>query len=168
MTSTKTKALLFSLTFSAAAFLGWKIDRLSTSAEDGPYDHSLSSRINPSTVSDEGKDLLIDQRSEKDRLRDAIELAHSLPSSELGAWITQERFTARNGHSLALFQQIALDRWSRSDPASFLDWVRINGGDSLGPQLAVLFKNHPEVLSEALASHQNHRERARLLSRDYG
>jgi hypothetical protein len=67
-------------------------------------------------------------KSEKDRLRKAIEIARTLPVSDLRSWINSGRFDFSRGAARTIFEKIVYDRWIKEAPADFLEWA-MTGGD---------------------------------------
>ncbi len=154
------KVLLIVSTFIGAMLLG----RQTKTETSDPPDIKLSTRENQSSIARENTDTFITQPNSKDCLCKAIEMALTLPSSEIESWITHSKFPFREGFAHSLFNQILSERWSREDPAAFLNWVKKNDGENFIPQLHLLFTNHPELLSQTLIVSQDSKERAHLLS----
>ncbi|YCM42843.1 hypothetical protein V2O64_16160 [Verrucomicrobiaceae bacterium 227] len=139
------------LVFAAAAIVGWKSKPHSAPADSPSPPVSASSR-NPGSTSYLGMRNIRSQRTEGERMRSAIEMARTLPSSEIRAWLDQGKFNLRSGFAMTLFQKIAFERWAREEPSGFLAWTSINASSNDTTLIADAVKNHPEAIESALAS----------------
>jgi hypothetical protein len=68
--------------------------------------------------------------SPEGRMRATIELANTLPVSELGDWLDGRWFDTGEGFDLTLFNKIAKHRWQQEDPEGLLLWSFKNGGET--------------------------------------
>lgn len=98
-------------------------------------------------------------------MRSAIEMARTLPASEIKDWLEHGKFNHRTGYAMTLFEKIAFERWANEEPADFLAWSiskhrNINAG--LLEKIAI---NRPEAIRHALASLEKTEDREALLTR---
>jgi hypothetical protein len=68
--------------------------------------------------------------SPEGRMRATIELANTLPVSELGDWLDGRWFDTGEGFDLTLFNKIAKHRWQQEDPEGLLLWSFKNGAET--------------------------------------
>jgi hypothetical protein len=89
-----------------------------------------------------------------ERMRATIELANSLPISEIAAWLDGRWFDTGQGFDVTLFNKILKERWAKEDPEGLVLWgMKNNSGNATGiladwaktePQRVLdFFKNHP-------------------------
>ena len=139
------------LVFAAAAIVGWK-----TGAGGAPADASASAGLlSTRHAGSTSPDLLGEVRSQRtagDRMRSAIEMARTLPSSEIREWLDQGTFNLRSGYAMTLFQKIAFERWAKEEPSEFLVWASSNSSHSYVHFIADIVKNQPGAIQSALAS----------------
>jgi hypothetical protein len=165
--------------FLVMALVGWNLaGKLQTAAEvqsSAPKITKASEhpghgtpRSGPSEYAREKMRAIHAAGSPGDRMRATIEMANTLPVSELAAWFTGRWFDSRDGFDLTLFDKIAKQRWMKEDPEGMLQWyIKNNQGvkDNQGAALSFLsswaesdpqrvigfFKNHPNDRLELMA-----------------
>lgn len=96
--------------------------------------------------------------STQERMRATIELANTLPVSELESWLEGRWFDDSEGFDLTLFNKIAKERWLKEDPEGLALWSLKSGGQTHGilaswakddPQRVIgFFKEHPNEQME--------------------
>ena len=139
------------LVFAAAAIVGWKSGP-QAALEDSSAPPSSGSNRNIGSSSNPLMRNIRSQRTEGDRVRSAIEMARTLPSSEIRAWLDQGKFNLRSGFAMTVFQKIAFERWAKEEPSEFLTWTSLNVSPDYEALVADVVKNHPEAIESALAS----------------
>lgn len=166
MISQKSTLLLTSLLiFSAASLVGWKSADKSPREDSPAQFENLSSRgeARPAGNRDHGMRNLRSQRVEQDRMRSAIEMARSLPASEIRAWLDQGKFNQRKGYAMTLFEKIAFERWSQEEPVEFLVWIGENGASIDAARILAIAEANPEAIGAALAAIKDKADRIRIL-----
>lgn len=139
------------LVFAAAAIVGWKTSTSTAPVSASTPTESLSTRHAGST-SPGLMENVRSQRTEGDRMRTAIEMARTLPSSEIREWLDQGTFNLRSGSAMTLFQKIAFERWAKEEPSEFLVCARSNSSHSYVHFIADIVKNQPGAIQSARAS----------------
>lgn|GEM_PF-1767219 len=141
------------LVFAAAAIVGWKTGAGAAPADASASAGPLSTRHAGSTSPDLMGNVR-SQRTEGDRMRTAIEMARTLPSSEIREWLDQGTFNLRSGYAMTLFQKIAFERWAKEEPSEFLVWASANSSHTYSYVhfIADIVKNQPGAIQSALAS----------------
>lgn len=92
--------------------------------------------------------------SSGDRMRATIELATTLPASEIAAWLDGRWFDTGRGFDVTLFNKILKERWEKEDPEGLVLWGLKNNPSQASNTLAkwaetdplrmlVFFKEHP-------------------------
>jgi hypothetical protein len=100
--------------------------------------------------------------STRDRMRATIEMANTLPLSELAAWFDGRWFDSLDGFDFTLFCKIAKERGMKEDPEGMAQWCLKNDPDTAhsilsswaesNPQRVIgFFKNHPNDQMELMA-----------------
>jgi hypothetical protein len=152
------------LAFSAAAIVGWSAGSDSSTSNSPSEDGTTrATQLSERKASNTGMRNLRALGGEQDRMRASIEMARTLPSSEIRQWLDSGKFNLRRGYALTLFQKIAFERWSQEEPVDFITWVGENQSSDYGAHLANILKNHPEALQEALSSITEPHKKGHLL-----
>lgn len=101
----------------------------------------------------------------QDKLRATIQLAQSLPLSELKAWFEGKWFDEKEDILSAVFYQIAISRWLAADPASLMRYCHLKEESRAAlvawewalrdsrAAFAYLGEVHDTALREKMASH---------------
>jgi hypothetical protein len=89
------------------------------------------------------------------RMRATIELAGSLPASEIGEWLDGRWFDTGDGFDLTLFNKILKQRWREEDPESLLLWAFKNGPETSRAILTDWAAHDPQRLIEFYRNHPN-------------
>jgi len=92
--------------------------------------------------------------SSKERMRATIELANSLPLSELGDWLDHRWFESVPGFDATLFKKITAQRWRDEDPEGQLLWSMKNGSGDQGT-IAAWIKTDPKRVMAFFKEHPN-------------
>ncbi|MFT6864652.1 MAG: hypothetical protein ACJAVK_003220 [Akkermansiaceae bacterium] len=150
------------LVFAAAAIVGWKTSTSTAPVSASVATESLSTRHARST-SPGLMGNVRSQRTEGDRMRTAIEMARTLPSSEIKEWLDQGTFNLRRGYAMTLFQKIAFERWAGEEPSEFLVWASSNSSSSYKHFIADIVKNEPGAIQSALASLDSNQKKEVLI-----
>lgn len=160
------------LGFLAMAIVGWNLAGTPTPASQEPAAEPKSGQGDRETRRSKasGPDTFAGKRLEsirtagtpEARLRATFDLANSLSSSEIAAWLNGDWFTIRGGPERLLFRNILLARWRETDPEALLVWSFKND-TSAGRNLLALwtekepqrligfFKSHPDEAAELRA-----------------
>jgi hypothetical protein len=93
--------------------------------------------------------------SPEGRMRATIELANSLPVSELGEWLDGRWFDTGEGFDLTLFNKIAKHRWREEDPEGLLLWSFKNGPETANNILNEWAASDPRRMIEFYRQHPN-------------
>lgn len=99
--------------------------------------------------------------SSGERLRATIELANSLPVSDMAAWMEGRWFDVGGGFEATLFKKIAMQRWMEEDPEGHAIWSMKNGGGTA--ILATWAKEDPQRLLAFFQNHPNQEQEIRAL-----
>lgn len=102
-------------------------------------------------------------RTPADRLRATIQLASSIPVSELKAWFDAEWFDGEEDMQSHLFYRIARARLMAEDPAALVDYER-RGGTQLHATVQEWATRDPEAALDYLMKIRDPDARSRLLS----
>ncbi|MCU0749159.1 MAG: hypothetical protein MUF13_06385 [Akkermansiaceae bacterium] len=90
-----------------------------------------------------------------DRMRATIELANSLPVSEIAAWLDGRWFDTGQGFDVTLFNKILNERWAKEDPEGLVLWgMKNNSGNATGI-LADWAKTEPQRVLDFFKAHPN-------------
>ena len=90
-----------------------------------------------------------------DRMRATIELANTLPVSEIAAWLDGRWFDTGQGFDLTLFNKILKQRWEQEDPEGMVSWeLKANSGNAAGT-LATWAKTDPQRVIDFFKANPN-------------
>lgn len=160
------------LGFLAMAVVGWNLVEAPVPTSDEPPAEPKSRVGNRETRRSKatGPGTLVGKRLEsiraagtqEARLRATFDLANSLSSSEIAAWLNGDWFTIRGGPERLLFRNILLARWRETDPDALLVWsfkndtgagrnVLTSWTEKEPQRLIDFFKSHPDETAELRA-----------------
>jgi len=165
MNSSKLTTLLAGLlAFSAFALLGWrgieKSPKVKKFSDLPPENTRMAQRSSQRSAMQNIRSLA----DESQRLRAAMELARTLPVSEIQSWIEGGQFDSRGGFALTLFEKIAIERWAQEKPREFLVWFGENRTSKHKFSISHLLEDHPAALQEALEKIAEPHRKAGLLN----
>lgn len=90
-----------------------------------------------------------------DRMRATIELANTLPVSEIAAWLDGRWFDTGQGFDVTLFNKILRKRWANEDPEGLMLWdIKNKSGNPTGT-LATWAKSDPQRVLDFFKAHPN-------------
>ncbi len=151
------------LGFLAMAVVGWNLAGAPVPTSDEPAAEPKNRRADRETRRSKptGPGTLVGKRLEtiraagtqEARLRATFDLANSLSSSEIAAWLNGDWFTIRGGPERLLFRNILLARWRESDPDALLVWSFKNDTSAGRNVLALWTEKEPQRLIEFFKSH---------------
>jgi hypothetical protein len=90
-----------------------------------------------------------------DRMRATIELANTLPASEIGAWLDGRWFDTGRGFDVTLFNKILKERWEREDPEGLVLWSLKNNSSQASSTLAKWAETDPQRVFSFFKEHPN-------------
>jgi hypothetical protein len=91
--------------------------------------------------------------SDRERTRVGLQLAETIPLSQIRAWLDENRFTHRDGFAFLAFRKALLARWQREAPTDYLLWTLEIGGklsEADYATLANLTGSERELLGKSL------------------
>lgn len=141
------------LGFMAMTVLGWKMaDQPPPQLDPQPETTAKAANRPTRHVRKSGPPEAVRQRvaairalgTPEERMRATIELAHSLPVSEIEAWMQGRWFITGQGFELSLFNKILTERWNKEDPEGLLTWKLKNNSGRTGEMLAAWAGKNPE------------------------
>ena len=162
------------LGFLAMAVLGWTLVGAPAPAAKGTAAADLKTRridhdahrhgpSGPSAMAGKKLDAIRSASTPEARLRATFDLANSIPTSEIAAWLNRGGwFNIYGGPERLLFRNILLARWREADPESLLVWsfkndvsagqLVIESWAETEPQRVIdFFKSHPNESAELRA-----------------
>lgn len=155
------------LGFLAMAVLGWKIaDRPHASPtvpEAAAGDAAKPAKRPDRTSRRGGAPEAVRQRmaglraisSSGDRMRATIELANTLPASEIAAWLDGRWFDTGRGFDVTLFNKILKERWEKEDPEGLVLWGLKNNSSQASTTLAKWAETDPQRMLAFFKEHPN-------------
>jgi hypothetical protein len=93
--------------------------------------------------------------SSGDRMRATIELANTLPASEIAAWLDGRWFDTGRGFDVTLFNKILKERWAREDPEGLVLWGLKNNSSQASATLAQWAETDPQRMLTFFKEHPN-------------
>ncbi|MEO5713258.1 MAG: hypothetical protein ABIT37_07195 [Luteolibacter sp.] len=149
--------------FLATAALGWKLagqppppavsrEEKATKSQKRPT--RAVRRSDPPTAAQQRMAGIRAITSPVERMRATIEMANTMPVSEIEAWLEGRWFDTGGGFDLSLFNKILKERWSREDPEGLVLWNMKNGGNA-NAILAEWAKNEPQRVIDFFKAHPN-------------
>jgi hypothetical protein len=155
------------LGFLAMAVLGWKIagqpQAKPVVQEESAGDAANTAKRPDRTSRRGGAPEAVRQRmaglraisSSGDRMRATIELANTLPASEIGAWLDGRWFDTGRGFDVTLFNKILKERWEREDPEGLVLWALKNNSQNASGTLAKWAETDPQRVTDFFKEHPN-------------
>lgn len=90
-----------------------------------------------------------------DRMRATIELATTLPTSEIAAWLDGRWFDTGRGFDVTLFNDILKERWAREDPEGLVLWGLKGNPSQASNTLAEWAESDPQRMFDFFKEHPN-------------
>jgi len=149
--------------FLTMAALGWKLGEqppLPVVSQEEKVSKSqkrptrVIRRSDPPTVAQQRMAGIRAFTSPVERMRATIELANTMPVSEIEGWLEGRWFDTGGGFDLSLFNKILKERWGREDPEGLVLWSVKNGGNA-GAILAGWAQNEPQRVIDFFKAHPN-------------
>jgi hypothetical protein len=101
--------------------------------------------------------------SPEDKMRATIELANSLPVSDIAAWLEGGWFNLREGMNFTLFTNILTERWQNEDPEGLILWAIEQHSDSADSLRSAWAESDPERLLALFKERRNDDEEIEML-----
>lgn len=101
--------------------------------------------------------------STQERMRATIELANTLPVSELATWLEGRWFDDCEGFDMSLFNKIAKERWLKEDPEGLALWSIKSGGQTAYGILTSWAKDEPQRVIGFFKEHPNEQMELQML-----
>jgi hypothetical protein len=90
-----------------------------------------------------------------ERMRATIELANTLPLSEISAWLDGRWFHTGGGFDLSLFNKILRERWQTEDPEGLVLWSMKNNSSDARSTLSSWAETDPQRFTDFFKQHPN-------------
>ncbi len=94
-------------------------------------------------------------RSPEERMRATIQMANTIPISEIGGWLEGRWFELSEGYDLTLFNKITKERWRAEDPEGLVRWYLRDASGSAAPILAEMAQSDPGRLLDFFQEHRD-------------
>lgn len=155
------------LGFLAMAALGWKVADLPqapSAVKEAPAADLAKPAKRPDRVARRGgapeavRQQVAGLRaisSSGDRMRATIELATTLPTSEIAAWLDGRWFDTGRGFDVTLFNKILKERWEKEDPEGLVLWGLKNNPSQASNTLAKWAETDPQRTLAFFKEHPN-------------
>ena len=161
------------LGFLAMAAVGWSLAEAPVAATKEPTAEPKNRRADretrrskatgPGTLPGKRLESIRAAGTQEARLRATFDLANSLSSSEIAAWLNGDWFTIRGGPERLLFRNILLARWRDTDPDALLVWSFKNDTSAGKHVLALWTEKEPQRVIEFFKSHPDETAELRAL-----